>query len=786
MVTIEIDGKKIETESGKMIIEVADAHNIPIPRFCYHKKLSIAANCRMCLVEVEKSRKPLPACATPVADGMKVFTQSQQAIISQKAVMEFLLINHPLDCPICDQGGECELQDVSMGYGPDISRYTEEKRVVDDENLGSLISTDMTRCIQCTRCVRFGEEVAGFRELGATDRGENMQIGTYVKSGMRSEISGNIIDLCPVGALTSKPYRFTARAWELTQANSIAPHDCLGSHIYLHTRRQEVMRVVPKENEALNETWLSDRDRYSYAGLNHDRVDVPLINNNGIWQETDWSTALNTIVEKLRLVIEKSGAEQIAALASPSSTVEEFYLLQKLMRGLGSHNIDHRLKQCDFSDQTHASIYPHIDFPYADLENKEAILLIGSNIHSEQPLAAVRLRKAVLRGASAWVINPVDYDMHFPVKKSDITTALVEHTAKIAKALLEDKPADIPAGAEALLTTIHVDSGAKEIAHALKKANKAVVILGAIAEQHPQAATLRALAHTIGHLSGARIVIFTEGANSAGAWLAGAIPHREAAGKSVAKFGLTARESLEAKLKAYILFGIEPELDCANPHLALEALKNADFVVVMSAYKNKEMTKYADIILPITPFTETSGTFVNLSGIWQSFQGCVPPFSEARPGWKVLRVLGNFFDLPDFEYASSEQVSDELKALTETINLAKGYSWYFPKSLKESSHSLQRIAEWPIYRIDSLVRRSEPLQRSATLEPLGVRMNGKTAENLQLKANDMALVQQNDNEVNLPVIIDARIPDNVVGVAAGYAETAHLGDTFSEIIVKKA
>jgi len=386
MTTIEINGKPCQAKDGNMIIEVADAHGINIPRFCYHKKLSIAANCRMCLVEVENAPKPMPACATPIAQGMKVHTDSPKALAAQTAVMEFLLINHPLDCPICDQGGECELQDVAMGYGKDISRFNEGKRVVADENLGSLIATDMTRCIHCTRCVRFGEEVAGIRELGATGRGEHMRIGTYIKQAMQSEISANIIDLCPVGALTSKPFRFKARAWELQQAAAIAPHDCLGSNVDLHIRQQEVMRVVPKENEAINETWLSDRDRFSYLGLRHEqRLAKPMIKKNGQWQESDWQQALEYTVTGLKQTIKQHGAAQLAALGSPSATVEELFLLQKLMRALGCHNIDHRLQQTDFADQASAPLAPICQLPYAELENQQAILLVGSDLPREQP-----------------------------------------------------------------------------------------------------------------------------------------------------------------------------------------------------------------------------------------------------------------------------------------------------------------------------------------------------------------------------------------------------------------
>ncbi|HVT61981.1 MAG TPA: NADH-quinone oxidoreductase subunit NuoG, partial [Legionellaceae bacterium] len=414
MAKIEIDGQSFDVETGKMIIEVADEAGIHIPRFCYHKKLSVAANCRMCLVEVESNRKTVPACATPINDGMKIFTKSPAALRSQEAVMEFLLINHPLDCPICDQGGECELQDVSMGFGRDDSIYEESKRAVADDDLGPLIATEMTRCIQCTRCVRFGDEIAGLTELGGIGRGENMQISTYVAHSMRSEVSGNIIDLCPVGALTSKPYRFTARPWEMNQSMSIAPHDCLGSHVYLHTRRNRLMRVVPKENDSINETWLSDQDRFSYLGLNHSaRAAKPRIKRNGIWEEVDWQTALTFAAKGIQTILQQHGPEQFAAFASSSSTLEELYLLQKMMRGINVHNLDHRLQQVDFRDQAQQSMMPLNTLPYADLEKQQQIVIIGCNIDKEVPLAGIRLRKAFLNGAALYALNVVDYDYRF-------------------------------------------------------------------------------------------------------------------------------------------------------------------------------------------------------------------------------------------------------------------------------------------------------------------------------------------------------------------------------------
>lgn len=751
MIEIEIDGKTIEVEPGSMIIEVADKAGIPIPRFCYHKKLSVAANCRMCLVDVEKAPKPLPACATPVTAGMKVSTCSDKAKDAQRAVMEFLLINHPLDCPICDQGGECELQDISLGYGKDVSRFTEGKRSVDDDNLGSLIATEMTRCIQCTRCVRFGQEIAGIRELGATGRGENMQITTYVQHSLQSEISGNIIDLCPVGALTSKPFRFTARAWELQQSPSIAPHDCLGSNIHLHSRRQKVMRAIPRNNESINETWLSDRDRFSYLAINSaDRITKPMMKQNGVWQETDWQTALEKVAHEFKNI----APEQIAALISPSATTEEQYLLQKLLRAIGCNNIDHRLHQTDFADDAHAPLYPSLGISIEALEAQDAVLLIGANIQREQPLAAHRLRKATLRGAKVSSVNVVDYQFNF-----DQAEKIIVAPNQLVSRLV--------AATDALVAS-------------LKQSDKKLILLGAIAQNHPEAATIRALAKKIADLSGAQLGYLTEGANSAGAWLAGAIPHRNAAGESVAQVGATASTLLQQAKKAYLLFGVEPQLDCANPAQAVTALKQADFVVACSPFKANVYLEHADVILPIATFAETSGTYVNVAGDWQSFAAAVPAPDEVRPGWKVLRVLGNLLDVPGFDYVSSEDVRNELKQLTEKANL-QVEPWPCPTELKEQTHQLTRITEWPLYSVDSIVRRAEALQQSAAHEATAIYINTNLATQLRLQANQLATVIQGNHKVQLPVMLDERIPDNSVWIPAGREETANLGESFGAI-----
>ncbi|NKB47630.1 MAG: NADH-quinone oxidoreductase subunit G, partial [Legionellales bacterium] len=603
MITVEINGQSITTESGKMIIEVADQAGIYIPRFCYHKELSIAANCRMCLVEVEKVGKTVPACATPVADGMKVLTRSEKAVYSQRAVMEFLLINHPLDCPICDQGGECELQDVSMGYGEGFSHYTEKKRVVADEDLGPLISTDMTRCIHCTRCVRFGEEIAGLRELGVTGRGEHSFIGTFIKHSLQSEISGNVIDVCPVGALTSKPYRFSARAWELTQSDSIAPHDCWGSNIHIHMRRQQIMRVIPKENPAINQSWLSDRDRFSYLGLmSKERLTQPLIKQTDGWQPVSWEQALQKAADAIKEILMAQGPDQMGALASASSTTEELFLWQKLMRGLNIANIDHRVLQNDFADQAHAPQFPGTTMSLAELEQQQAVLLVGSALQREQPLAAVRVRKAQAHEAVVMAINPMDYSCHFPIEHKVITRLdeMVDHLAQIAKVLVEQQAIQAPANAVALLADCQPQAMAHTMAQQLNGVEKSVIILGAVAQNHPQASIVRSLAQLISTLSNSQLVLMTEGANSAGAWLAGALPHRTVGGAAANKGGLDAKAMFAQPRKGYVLLNLEPEFDCANSQQALQALQQAGCVVVLTPYVTQTMRDYADVILPMT------------------------------------------------------------------------------------------------------------------------------------------------------------------------------------------
>ncbi len=783
MATIEIDGKTFEVENGKMIIEVADEAGIFIPRFCYHKKLSVAANCRMCLVEIENGRKPVPACATPITNGMKVFTKSEEAIRSQEAVMEFLLINHPLDCPICDQGGECELQDVSMGFGYATSEYDSVKRSVADDNLGPLIDTEMTRCIHCTRCVRFGDEVDGLRELGATNRGEDVQIGTYIQHSLRSEVSGNIIDLCPVGALTSKPARYRSRPWELTQHDSLAPHDCLGSNVHLHVLRNKLMRVVPKENETINETWLSDRDRFSYLGMNHQaRASQPKIKKDGQWETVDWPTALKFAADGLSRVIKQHGPEQFAAFASPSSTLEELYLLQKFMRSLGVNNLDYRLQQTDFRDQQTQATIPSSSLTYADLEQQASILLIGCNVHRELPLVGVRVRKAFRNGAKCFAINPVDYDYRFDLSNKIVVSPqeLPMQLAKLTLALC-DNVAVLPEALQKLLLGLEVDEITSQIAFALRE-SKAAIISGALCENHPEAALIRTFIYWIEQLTTVHTLRLTQGANSVGAALAGMLPHRSAAAKEVAVPGLDVQAALEAKLKGYCLLAVEPGFDFANPYLARQSMLAAEFVIMLSAFDNESMHDYANVILPIAPYAETSGTYINVDRQWQSVKGALAAHGEARPAWKILRVFGNLLQSKGFEYNSSEEVLAEIKSLA-AMAVEFQYQPYYPESLPMTKQQLVRVGEWPLYRSDMIVRHAEALQLCASSEAACIKIHPKTAD--RLKLDDIATVSQGDIEITLPLKRDERMALDIVWVANAMPETVDLGHAFGAITIKR-
>jgi NADH-quinone oxidoreductase subunit G len=718
-VNIEVDGVAVKARKGDMIIRATDTAGVYVPRFCYHEKLSIAANCRMCLVEVEKAPKPLPACATPVVEGMKVFTKSPRAIGAQRATMEFLLINHPLDCPICDQGGECELQDLAMGFGRDISRFQERKRVVPDENLGPLIATDMTRCIQCTRCVRFTEEIAGIQELGMIGRGENMKVRSYIETTVHHELSGNVIDLCPVGALVSKPYRFTARAWEMISHPLISPHDGVGTNLFGHVLRGKLMRVVPRENEAINEVWIADRDRFSYEGVySQDRLRRPTLRRGEEWVETDWETALSKTAEGLR-----SHAAGLGMLTSASSTLEELHLAARIVRGLGSSNIDHRLRQRDIRDQSADPVYPSLGMSIASIDTLSSLLIVGSNLRREVPILAHRVRKAARKGAKIAMLNPGRFDYKFPIAAylSSAPAEQVSDLAAIVAVAAESAGKTVPSNVAGIVRDASVEDSHRAVAAALATGERRAIWLGALAIRHPMFADLRALAAALAEITGASCGVLAEGGNAAGAYLAGAVPHREAGGKVAEKPGLSAAQMLQQPLKAYVLFGgVEPWADTLDPETT-RALGRAELVVAMTPFVSDHLKKVAHVILPIGTFAETSGTYVNMEGLWQSQTGAAVPVGEARPGWKVLRVLGNLLNLPGFEYQSSEDVREELRKLC----VASGSALPSPladvpitAASYKGSHQVTRLAaaaevvDLPMYQIDALVRRAPSLQKT--------------------------------------------------------------------------
>ena len=768
MINIEIDGKQIQTENGATIIEAAHQAGITIPHFCYHKKLSIAANCRMCLVQVEKAPKPLPACATPVAEGMKVFTHSEQAVTAQKGVMEFLLVNHPLDCPICDQGGECMLQDLSVGYGGGHSRYHEEKRTVLGKDLGPLVAAEeMSRCINCTRCVRFAQEIAGQMELGQAFRGEHAEIMSFVSGTVNSELSGNMIDLCPVGALTSKPFRYKARSWELSRRRSVSAHDSLGSGLAVQTKNNRVLRVLPIENEDINECWLSDKDRFAYEGLNtSERLTKPMIKQDGTWQEVEWQVALEYAANGLRHIANGAGAEQIGALATANSTLEELYLLQKLMRGIGSQNVDFRLRQSDFSADAKQQGAPWLGMSIADIGNADRFLIVGSFLRKDHPLLAARIRKAVKKGAQANIVHSVDDDLLMKVTGKAIVApdALVETLMQISKALTAEKQGQSASGEAAA------------IAKSLASGKSVAVLLGNFAQQHPQAAQLQALAQQIAALSNGKFGFLGEAANSVGGYLAQATPGAK---------GLNASAMLSSPRKAYVLLNVEAELDCANPQQAMAALQAADLVIAMSAYKH-HATEYADVLLPIAPFTETSGTFVSSEGRVQSFKGAVKPLGEARPAWKVLRVLGNLLKVEGFDQDTSEAVRDEsLKGVDVAARLNNAIGGVEAKAFA-AANGLQRVSDVPIYATDAVVRRSAPLQATTDAAIPQAWLHSDELKKLGVQAGAAVKVSQGQGSVQLFAAADDKLPGGVVRVAAGHAATAALGAMFGTITVERA
>ncbi len=761
-VNIEIDGVPMAAPKGSMIIQAADKAGIAIPRFCYHEKLPIAANCRMCLVDVEKAPKPMPACATPVMEGMKVYTQSKRALDSQRNVMEFLLINHPLDCPICDQGGECELQDVAMGYGRSVSRFTERKRVVPDEDMGPLVATDMTRCIHCTRCVRFASEIAGTFELGGMGRGENLSIGTYIGKSIDSELSGNLIDVCPVGALTNKPFRFRARAWELTARESIGYHDALGSNLFLHLRRGEVLRCVPRDDEAVNESWLADRDRYSHAGLAAaDRVTAPLVREGDGWREAGWDEALDRAAE----LLESQPGDQLGLLVHPSTSSEEGVLLSTLARGLGTPHVDHRIGLSDFAD---APVAQPFDADLAAVEQADVILLVGCNPRHEAPILGHRVRKAWKRGARVLAINPVAFDFHFELAQSVVATptAMLDALLGLARAVGEGSAETPPSGLAGALGEAAAGVELRAMAELLRASSRAVVILGESAQGHANASWLRALARYVAGCVGGSLDLLPQGANAVGLARQGVLPA-----------GLDARAQLEQPRRAYVLYGIEPAFDFADGATAARALSGAG-VLAFAAYASDHLRDVADVILPIGLLPEIDATLTSALGMTQSVSAAARLPGQTRPGWRVLRALGERLGIAGFDF---EDIS-AVRARLGDAAPAGGTGL----SARVAPAALQRIATTPIYRSDAVVRRAAPLAAHSLNRAASLTLHPEDALALGLGAGAMARIDDGRGNAVLPVEISTRVPRGGAWIESCHAATGPMAPAGAALTVSKA
>ncbi|CAM3769687.1 NADH-quinone oxidoreductase subunit NuoG [Polynucleobacter brandtiae] len=768
MVEIELDGKSVEVPQGSMVMHAANKAGTYIPHFCYHKKLSIAANCRMCLVEVEKAPKPLPACATPVSQGMKVFTHSPKAVEAQRSVMEFLLINHPLDCPICDQGGECQLQDLAVGYGKSNSRYDEEKRVVFHKNVGPLISMqEMSRCIHCTRCVRFGQEVAGVMELGMVNRGEHSEITTFSGQTIDSELSGNMIDICPVGALTSKPFRYAARTWELGRKRSVSPHDSLGSNTTVQTKANKVMRVVALENEAINECWISDRDRFAYEGLNSaDRITAPMVKQGGEWLETDWESAMTYVANSLKTIAAESGPEAVAALAHPISSVEELHLLQKLIRGLGSSQVETRLHQIDVKG---APSTPWLGMPIAKLDELDRILVVGSFLRKDQPLIAVRLRATAKRHLQLLRIDAGGDDWLIPAVGSiaAVPSAWVKELSEVASAVSIAKSISMPQGIE----LVAISPAAQSIADRLLSGSSVAVLIGSAAQAHPQAASLFALAQFIATHTGATLGFLPVGGNAVGASLVKA----NSAGVDAL---------LSGERRAVLLMNLEPDVDLPNPQYARAALAKANTVIALSAYRSPDLLEVADVILPITPFTETVSTFVNAEGVVQTIQPAVKPLGDSRPAWKVLRVLGGLLNLDGFLFNAPEEVLGE--ALSEDYCSLLNNQGTASVSMTPVGTGLERVSDIASYSGDSIVRRSPALQLTRDAKRGNqVGLGQKLFTEMGLKEGDAVRVTQGLLSVDMPVTLERNLASHAVRVSAGTLASAQLGSMFGPVTISK-
>ena len=789
MVNIEVDGIPMQAPKGSMIIEATDKAGIEIPRFCYHPKLSISASCRMCLVDVEKAPKPLPACATPVMEGMRVYTTSRRAVDAQHGVMEFLLINHPLDCPICDQGGECELQDLAMGYGRSVSRFTERKRVVKDKNVGPLVQTEMTRCIHCTRCVRFLEEIAGTTEMGGSGRGDRLEIGTCVENSIDSELSGNIIDMCPVGALTNKPFRFAARAWELVAKPSVAAHDAVGSCLYHHARRGKILRTVPRDNEASNETWLSDRDRFSHLGLySDDRVLSPRLKEDGEWKTVSWDEAMKAAASALQECVEQHGSGQLGMLMSPSAASEEYYLAQRLVRKLGSNNIDHRLREQDFSDDATSPVPPVFERNIAGIETSDAVLLVGCNPTQEAPILGHRLRKAWRNGAAISAVNPLNWSFTFDTDLDAVVAPqnMVAELVALAGAVEKSTGETAPDSLRKVLDEARGDQNATArsaerdaLAERLKGSGKGLVFLGQFAMSHPDAAWLRLLAAYIADATGSDMNVLPHGGNPAGAWLAGAVPHRLPGGGE-AQGGMNAVQMFNDPRKCYLLWDFEAEYDTGNPAHALAALGSAEKVIAICSFATDSTREFADIILPMAPLAESEGSLVNLDGCTMNYAPAGKVSGEARPGWKILRRLGSELGIEGFSQIGLGELKSEMGEAIQSANAATGGS-----SLDNPVYEqgLYRIGELAMYSVDALCRRSEALQQTVQADSRFVGLNPLDAIRLGLTDGGKARVRQGENEAELEVRFSDRVPEGGAWLRCG---TGGLGQAVAPVMVEVA
>ncbi len=771
MVEIELDGKAVEVPQGSMVMHAANKLGTYIPHFCYHKKLSIAANCRMCLVEVEKAPKPLPACATPVTQGMKVFTHSAKAVEAQRSVMEFLLINHPLDCPICDQGGECQLQDLAVGYGKSNSRYEEEKRVVFHKNVGPLISMqEMTRCIHCTRCVRFGQEVAGVMELGMVNRGEHSEITTFSGQTIDSELSGNMIDLCPVGALTSKPFRYAARTWELGRKRSVSPHDSLGANTTVQTKANKVMRVVALENDAINECWISDRDRFAYEGLNSaDRITTPMVKQGGQWLETDWESAMDYVAHSLKTISSESGPQAVASLAHPISSTEELHLLQKLIRGLGSNQVETRLRQTDVKGAASA---PWLGMPIAKVSELDRVLVIGSFLRKDQPLIAVRMRASAKRGLQVLRIDAGGDDWLIPATSiAAAPSAWLNALSEVVLAVAKAKSVSAPAG----IFNLPISAQAQKIADSLLSGATTSVLLGSAAIAHPQSSDLHVLAQFIAEYTGATLGFLPVGGNAVGASLVNAN-------------GAGVESVLSGERRAVILMNIEPDADLPNPVHARAALAKAHTVIALSAYKSADLLEVADVILPISTFTETVSTFVNSEGRAQTIQPAVKPLGDSRPAWKVLRVLGGLLGLDGFLFNMPEEVLGEALGENYCANLSnQSTATGLVNGNLAPLTGLERLSDVGIYAGDQIIRRSSALQLTRDAKRGNQVGLGQALFNeLGLKEGDAVRVTQGSQSVDLPVTLEANLANGAVRISSGTMASTRLGPMFGPVTVSKA